>query len=103
MRERAPERTAAGLAEGGSRSVAFLFPGLGDHYPGMARGLYEAEPAFRAEVDRCAEILRPLLGMDIREVAVPRRGAVGRGAVRAASTCGGCWAARPRTTRRRSG
>jgi phthiocerol/phenolphthiocerol synthesis type-I polyketide synthase E len=71
LRERAPERTVAGLAEGGSRSVAFLFPGLGDHYPNMARGLYEAEPAFRAEVDRCAEILRPLLDVDLREVLFP--------------------------------
>jgi phthiocerol/phenolphthiocerol synthesis type-I polyketide synthase E len=71
VRERAPERAVAGLAEGGSRSVAFLFPGLGDHYPGMARGLYEVEPAFREEVDRCAEILRPLLGMDVRDVLFP--------------------------------
>ena len=71
LRERTPERTAGGIAEGGSRSVAFLFPGLGDHYPNMARGLYEAEPAFRAEVDRCAEILRPILGLDLREVLFP--------------------------------
>ncbi|HST57045.1 MAG TPA: type I polyketide synthase, partial [Longimicrobium sp.] len=71
VRERAPERAVAGLAEGGSRSVAFLFPGLGDHYPNMARGLYEAEPAFRAEVDRCAMILQPLLGADIREALFP--------------------------------
>jgi phthiocerol/phenolphthiocerol synthesis type-I polyketide synthase E len=71
LRERSPERTAAGLAEGGIRSVAFLFPGLGDHYPNMARGLYEAEPVFRAEVDRCAEILRPLLGLDLRDVLFP--------------------------------
>ncbi|HEV7590708.1 MAG TPA: amino acid adenylation domain-containing protein, partial [Longimicrobium sp.] len=47
--------------------VAFLFPGLGDQYPGMGRGLYEAEPAFREAVDRCAEILLPLLGMDVRD------------------------------------
>jgi acyl transferase domain-containing protein/acyl carrier protein len=71
LRARTPERTASMLAETGSRSVAFLFPGLGDHYPQMARGLYEAEPAFRAEVDRCAEILRPHLGIDIREVLFP--------------------------------
>jgi phthiocerol/phenolphthiocerol synthesis type-I polyketide synthase E len=67
VRERTPERTAAALAETGSRSVAFLFPGLGDHYPQMARGLYEAEPAFRAEVDRCAQILTAHLGTDLRE------------------------------------
>ncbi|HEX8907007.1 MAG TPA: type I polyketide synthase, partial [Longimicrobiaceae bacterium] len=66
-----PDRTVAGVVEGESRTVAFLFPGLGDHYPNMARGLYEAEPVFRAEVDRCAEILRPLLGMDLREVMFP--------------------------------
>ena len=71
VRERTPDRTVTGAVESGSRSVAFLFPGLGDHYPNMARGLYEAEPAFRAEVDRCAEILAPLLGLDIREVLFP--------------------------------
>jgi len=69
--ERTPDRTAAGVVESGSRSVAFLFPGLGDHYPNMARGLYEAEPVFRAEVDRCAEILKAHLGSDIREVIFP--------------------------------
>jgi acyl transferase domain-containing protein/acyl carrier protein len=71
VRERTPERTAAMMAEGGTRTVVFLFSGLGDQYPGMARGLYEAEPAFRAEVDRCAEILKPHLGMDIREAMFP--------------------------------
>src|SRR6185369_5580986 len=29
------------------RPVPFLFPGLGDHFPGMARGLYATEPVFR--------------------------------------------------------
>ncbi|HEX8393728.1 MAG TPA: beta-ketoacyl synthase N-terminal-like domain-containing protein [Longimicrobium sp.] len=68
LRDRLPDRVAMGVAESGSRSVAFLFPGLGDQYPGMARGLYEAEPVFRAEVDRCAELLKPALGMDLRDV-----------------------------------
>jgi len=67
LRGAVPERVAAGVAEAGARSVVFLFSGLGDHHPGMARGLYEAEPAFRAEVDRCATILLPLLGADVRE------------------------------------
>ncbi|HEX6747473.1 MAG TPA: beta-ketoacyl synthase N-terminal-like domain-containing protein [Longimicrobium sp.] len=68
LRGAVPGRVAGGVAEANTPSVAFLFPGLGDHYPNMARGLYEAEPAFRAEVDRCAEILRPLLDLDLREV-----------------------------------
>jgi len=66
-----PDRVVGGVVEGETRSVAFLFPGLGDHYPNMARGLYQAEPVFRAEVDRCAAILRPLLGRDVREVLFP--------------------------------
>ena len=70
LRGAVPERLASGVAVE-RPSVAFLFGGLGDHYPNMARGLYEAEPVFRAEVDRCAGILRPLLGMDIREALFP--------------------------------
>jgi amino acid adenylation domain-containing protein len=50
--------------------VAFLFPGLGDQYPGMGRGLYEADPAFRRAVDRCAEILLPL-GIGVRDALWP--------------------------------
>ncbi|HEX6909692.1 MAG TPA: type I polyketide synthase, partial [Longimicrobium sp.] len=50
------------------RPVAFLFPGLGMHHVDMGRGLYDAEPVFRAAVDACCETLRPLLGRDLREV-----------------------------------
>ncbi|HEU0299362.1 MAG TPA: condensation domain-containing protein, partial [Longimicrobium sp.] len=63
--------TAASAEEAGGTAVAFLFPGVGDQYPQMARGLYEAEPVFRAEVDRCAEILRAHLGTDVREALYP--------------------------------
>ncbi|HTL12185.1 MAG TPA: amino acid adenylation domain-containing protein [Bdellovibrionota bacterium] len=46
--------------------VTFLFPGQGSQYVGMGKGLYETEPVFRAAVDRCSEILLPLLGEDLR-------------------------------------
>ncbi|WP_404337323.1 SDR family NAD(P)-dependent oxidoreductase [Sphingomonas sp. MMS12-HWE2-04] len=48
-------------------SVAFLFPGLGDHYPAMGWELYCTQPLFRREVDRCAALLLPELGGDIRD------------------------------------
>ena len=37
----------------------------------MGRGLYETEPVFRATIDRCAEALLPLIGVDVREVLYP--------------------------------
>jgi len=69
------ERGAAGWFEGSERPVVFLFPGLGDHYVDMGRELYDGEPVFAAEIDRCAEVLRPHLDADIREIlfsAAPR-------------------------------
>src|SRR5437868_9832294 len=37
----------------------------------MARGLYEAEPAFREGVDACARLLAPQLELDLRAVIHP--------------------------------
>jgi amino acid adenylation domain-containing protein len=53
------------------RSVVFMFPGQGAQYAGMGRELYEHEPVFRAEVDRCAQLLEPLLGLDLRHMLFP--------------------------------
>ncbi|MES1243975.1 MAG: thioester reductase domain-containing protein [Acidobacteriota bacterium] len=50
------ERLLDGDAIAG-RPVAFLFPGLGDHYPGMAQGLYDSEPVFRQVIDQGSEIV----------------------------------------------
>jgi phthiocerol/phenolphthiocerol synthesis type-I polyketide synthase E len=60
-------RSVAGQAGSEAPAAVFLFPGQGAQSPGMARGLYDREPVFRAELDRCAEILRPHLGLDLRE------------------------------------
>jgi len=71
LRERDPQRvwtSAPRETAAGRRSVAFLLPGVGDQSPGLARGLYHEEPVFRQELDRCAELLVPHLGLDLREV-----------------------------------
>lgn len=54
-----------------SRPIAFMFPGVGDHYAGMGHGLYRAEPVFRSFVDRCATLFAHHLGEDLREVFYP--------------------------------
>ncbi len=68
---RDPRRVFGGVGERVDRPVAFLLSGLGDHYAGMGRELYAAEPSFRAEIDRCAELLAPVLGLDLREMLFP--------------------------------
>ncbi len=42
--------------------IAFLFTGQGAQYIGMGRLLYDSQPIFRAALDRCVEIGRPMLG-----------------------------------------
>ncbi|HEX2092532.1 MAG TPA: beta-ketoacyl synthase N-terminal-like domain-containing protein [Longimicrobiaceae bacterium] len=71
LEQRAPGQLFDAEAPEGGQPVAFIFPGLGSHYPGMGKGLYESEPLFRETVDRCAGILRPYLGMDLREALYP--------------------------------
>ncbi len=46
--------------------VAFMFPGGGAQYAGMARDLYETEPVFAEWMDRGLDILAPKLDYDIR-------------------------------------
>ncbi|HKH43278.1 MAG TPA: condensation domain-containing protein, partial [Thermoanaerobaculia bacterium] len=74
LERRDPRRLLSGVAAAGEPQVAFLFPGLGTEYAGMARGLYRDDAGFRARLDDCAERLAPLLGLDLREVLFPEEG-----------------------------
>ena len=69
-----PEKVRSAVAATTVRPVVFMFPGQGNQYPGMGRGLYRSEPAFRETVDRCAELLIPHLGFDLRSVLYPADG-----------------------------
>ena len=59
------------------KRALFMFPGQGSQYMDMARGIYEIEPIFRQEMDRCFEILKPLMDYDLKEIIYPS--AEGRG------------------------
>lgn len=45
--------------------VAFLFADQGTAYTGVCHGLYKSEPIFRAELERCGEILEPHLDVPL--------------------------------------
>jgi acyl transferase domain-containing protein len=63
-----PARMASGHRAAHDARVAFLFPGQGAQHVGMALGLYRDEPEFAAEIDACARILQPILGLDLRSL-----------------------------------
>ncbi len=59
-------------AESEKPQIVFMFPGQGTQHVNMGRELYQTQPIFREQVDLCAEMLRPVLGADIRLTLYPR-------------------------------
>jgi acyl transferase domain-containing protein len=50
------------------RPVIFLFPGQGSQHASMGLQLAAEEPVFGQHLERCAELLQPHLGEDLREI-----------------------------------
>jgi acyl transferase domain-containing protein len=82
LRERLASLAAGSPSPGGrveqaastAPRVAFLFSGQGSQYVGMGRRLYETQPTFRAVLERCDELSRPLLGRSLLSVLYPEPG-----------------------------
>ncbi|HEX6373719.1 MAG TPA: condensation domain-containing protein [Longimicrobium sp.] len=75
LERRAPGRVVDGMADGSAAPVRFLVPGVQEIDGGTMHALYAAEPAFRGAVDRCAGLLLPHLGMDVRSLLLVPGGA----------------------------
>ena len=65
------KRVFTSFQESKDRPVVFMFSGQGSQYINMSLELYQVEPTFRAQIDLCSEILKPHLGMDLRDVLYP--------------------------------
>jgi acyl transferase domain-containing protein/acyl carrier protein len=66
-------RSVAGLARGiapagGCGTVAFIFPGQGSQWAGMAADLLACSPVFAESVAECAEALKPFTDWSLLEV-----------------------------------
>ncbi|ARV60173.1 hypothetical protein BZZ01_17430 [Nostocales cyanobacterium HT-58-2] len=65
------QRVFTHLLEPGERAIAFMFPGQGAQYVDMGKELYQTEPIFKEQVDRCCQILKPHLGLDLHSLIYP--------------------------------
>ena len=67
----ADDLPAPGLVRGDSGDApktAWLFPGQGSQYAGMARELFETEPVFAETMTRCAEAVGDALGKPLLDI-----------------------------------
>ncbi len=67
-----PGRVFDGKAPDSTAAVIFMFSGQGAQYANMALDLYRTESLFKKHVDRCAEILKPIMGLDVRDIVFPK-------------------------------
>jgi acyl transferase domain-containing protein/glutamate-1-semialdehyde aminotransferase/acyl carrier protein len=83
----ANRRTVSRQIQVRNPAVVFMFPGQGSQYVNMGINFYHDEPVYREIVDRCAEILQPLLGLDIRSIIYPPAAEAEAAAISLAQTC----------------
>lgn len=65
------KKVSASFVKEENRPIIFMFSGIGGQYVNMGLDLYRTERVFRDIIDKCADILKPLLGFDIKTILYP--------------------------------
>ncbi|MCX6581803.1 MAG: amino acid adenylation domain-containing protein [Candidatus Aminicenantes bacterium] len=65
---KAPAAFCPGISGG---KVIFVFPGQGSQYVNMGLDLYKKVEIFREEMDRCFNIIKTQVGLDLKEILYP--------------------------------
>ncbi|MEW6234622.1 MAG: amino acid adenylation domain-containing protein [Candidatus Omnitrophota bacterium] len=73
LRQDGSKQVFTSTKEAKERPVVFMFSGQGSQYVNMAAEVYRCEPTFRERLDQCAEILRPQLHLDLRDILYPKK------------------------------
>jgi amino acid adenylation domain-containing protein len=68
------ERVGSFVSTSGDRGVVFMFPGQGSQYVNMGVDLYNTEPVFREEMNRCFKLLESLTKDNVKEIVYPSAG-----------------------------
>lgn len=66
-----PSRVIDRIEQNKEREVAFIFPGLGEQYVGMALELYQSEPTFKQTIEHCCMLLTRYTDIDLRSILYP--------------------------------
>jgi acyl transferase domain-containing protein len=71
LTDKEPAAAASISKKDETRPIVFMFPGQGAQYVNMGLQLYQTEPLFREEMDRCFKLFNALADYDIKEILYP--------------------------------
>ncbi len=71
LKQRKQGRVRTKEIRNNKKALVFLFSGQGAQYVNMGKELYQMEPIYREEVDRCTNILKLTLGYSVLELLYP--------------------------------
>ncbi len=71
LRDKNPQYVFDHYQKSSTRPIVFMFSGQGSQYVNMAKEVYQSEAAFKQQLDYCADYLKPLLNVDLRDLLYP--------------------------------